>query len=253
MTLIVGIRCEEGVVIAADTRATMGALGQPTTSQDVTKLDIPHEGVILGVTGPVGLGQKIRMCLADSWAELKGSKFDLLKARNRIREKMWEQVEPEINHAAIAARLIGQQIAAQSAVCSALIALPIRGEPTLLTFDQQCASEEVTAELPFVSMGAGQAWADPFLAFLKESFWENHAPKRVSDGTLAAIWTVDHVIQRYPSGNVGGGVTVARLFRSGDKNTAEMLPTEVVEEHREHYKGAIRQLAEYLGPMKAAA
>jgi len=50
MTIMVGIRCEEGIVMAADSRATMGILGKETTRQDIeTKIEIPqNQPVIIG-------------------------------------------------------------------------------------------------------------------------------------------------------------------------------------------------------------
>jgi 20S proteasome alpha/beta subunit len=77
VTIIVGIRCEEGIVIAADSRATMGVLGQETTRQDVqTKIEIPqNHPVILGFSGNVGLSQKILLALSSEWGELKEATF----------------------------------------------------------------------------------------------------------------------------------------------------------------------------------
>ena len=60
MTLIVGILCSDGVVVAADGAATLGSLGNSTVRQEVKKLDVISGKIIVGVSGPVGLGQKLK-------------------------------------------------------------------------------------------------------------------------------------------------------------------------------------------------
>lgn len=60
MTLIVGIKCDDGIVLGADGAATLGVMGQSTVRQATKKLDILKESVVVGVSGPVGLAQRIR-------------------------------------------------------------------------------------------------------------------------------------------------------------------------------------------------
>jgi hypothetical protein len=252
LTIIVGIRCEDGVVIAADSQATLGNLGQGTTIQDVQKIAIPQgQPVILGFSGNVGLGQKIILALSDEWGGIKGG--NLLNARNRLRDVIWAQVGPELEHAALAASVVGEKAAQSSSVCLTLIALLIQGKPTLLLCDHQCGIEEVTLDLPFTSIGVGQGMADPFLAFVKKTLWGDRAPKTVFYGTLGAIWALDHVIDRFPSGGIGGKVTVGRLYQKSGKWVAELLEQGLIDEHRQQISEAVGKLTEYLGEIKKAA
>ncbi len=57
MTVIVGIKCSNGIVMGSDGAATLGSIGSQTVRQPVSKLQIVRKGAILGVSGPVGLGQ----------------------------------------------------------------------------------------------------------------------------------------------------------------------------------------------------
>jgi hypothetical protein len=43
MTLLVGIYCEDGIVIAADQQATLGTISRPTVGSSVTKI-MPIKG-----------------------------------------------------------------------------------------------------------------------------------------------------------------------------------------------------------------
>ncbi len=252
MTIIVGIRCEEGIVIAADTRATMGILGQETTKQDIpSKLVIPqYQPIILGISGHVGLSQKIILALENEWGGIKGS--NLLNARTRLRNALWTQIGPELEHGSIAARIVGPGVAQQSAICLSLIALPIQGKPTLLSFDHQCGSEEITLDIPFISIGSGMNMADPFIAFVKETLWGDHAPKTVYDATLGAIWSLDYVIGRYPGGGIGGNITIGRLYQQDGKWIAELVEEGIIQEHRQNIKDATGKLSLYLSEIKKA-
>ena len=49
MTLIVGVRCQDGVVLAADQQATHGVFGAPTIGQPVEKIRLLGTNVLLGI------------------------------------------------------------------------------------------------------------------------------------------------------------------------------------------------------------
>lgn len=63
MTLVLAIRCREGVVLASDGQATTDAAGQPTRAP-VRKLFDLHGRVAWGAAGSVGLQQTLREQLA---------------------------------------------------------------------------------------------------------------------------------------------------------------------------------------------
>lgn len=58
MTLLIGIKCTDGVVIAADGATTFGSLGSRTIRQPSRKLTIINQRMVVAVTGPVGLQQR---------------------------------------------------------------------------------------------------------------------------------------------------------------------------------------------------
>ena len=66
MTLIVGVRCEYGVVLAADQQATHGVFGAPTIGQPVEKIRLLGTNVLLGISGHVGVGQQIEDAISQA-------------------------------------------------------------------------------------------------------------------------------------------------------------------------------------------
>jgi 20S proteasome alpha/beta subunit len=202
MTLIIGIKCRDGIVMGADGAATFEALGQHTIRQETTKLDILENRVIVGVSGPIGLGQRIKAEIQSLWTD---SKLGLgtqkpTEAMKIIREALWQKhIGPELKVAQEAAGAIGQPLALQSALVHTVVCVPLKGIPRLFQFNQQGAPEEATDTLPFVAIGSGQFIADPFLAFLRRIFWRDCLPT-VNDGIFTTLWALDHAIQTNPGG-----------------------------------------------------
>ncbi len=59
MTLLIGILCTDGAVIAADRQATHGNAGQPTIAQPVSKVTPIGGNILFAVSGHIGLGQQL--------------------------------------------------------------------------------------------------------------------------------------------------------------------------------------------------
>jgi Proteasome subunit len=59
VTLLVGVLCSNGVVIAADHQATHGGMGQQTVGQSVTKVQVINGEALYATSGHKGLGQQL--------------------------------------------------------------------------------------------------------------------------------------------------------------------------------------------------
>jgi 20S proteasome alpha/beta subunit len=170
LTLIVGIKCKDGVVLGADGAATLGALGQQTVRQSTSKLYIVNHCVVVGVSGPVGLGQRIAGEVESIWTKKQLSGKKTTDAMTFMRLQLWNNIlNVEHQVAAVAKNSIGQ-LALQDTLASTLVALPISGNPCLIQFDQQGAPEEADDKLPFVAIGSGQAMLIRFLRSSAEFF-----------------------------------------------------------------------------------
>jgi proteasome beta subunit len=78
MTLVLAVRCREGVVLASDGQATSEAAGQPTRQPSRKLFDIG--GRVGGAAGSLGLQQTLRRELAD----LNGHGGDATSVRRRL-------------------------------------------------------------------------------------------------------------------------------------------------------------------------
>ena len=239
MTLIVGVKCQEGIVLGADSTATYATpLGQPTIRQDTaTKLHIATDTspkLAIAVSGPISLSQSY--CdEVDAYVRGHGNRItwrNIQQAKTQLTEMFWKHAGPTWQRGAVVAGVIGQAAAIKECGHHTATMFAIDDVPHLIQFSAHCNPEEVTQDLPFVSLGSGQLSADPFLAFIRRIFWPTGLPPLL-DGKIATIWTLDEVIKHTPGG-IGGNVRVSVLEK--DRNNhwkCSELTQEEIDDHRE--------------------
>jgi ATP-dependent protease HslVU (ClpYQ) peptidase subunit len=228
LTLIVGVRCEDGVVMGADSAATLSALGQPTVRQQYDKVEIIGDKVLVAVSGPVGLGQRLVGELANAWTnkKLTGESWEVMTTLRRL---FMPHLEDEFKAAQVAQPVVGA-LARESVLSHTLAAMPVKKEPRLFQFDHQGAPEEAKEKLPFVCIGSGQYLADPFMAFIAELFWQKGKFPSLPDGVFATVWTIEHAISVAPGG-IAGPVQVHILAKDDSDWMARRLEDSDLQEH----------------------
>jgi 20S proteasome alpha/beta subunit len=249
MTLIIGFKCSDGLVVGADSGATMGdyVSGLRTIMQPMTKLQLVADKSIIGVSGPVGLGQLYVDCVERIHNEFRDK--DISWICRRLRDEFRKDAEIALHMAAMATQVLGANARA-GAITTTLVALAARDGPYLVQFDCECCPEVTTNDLPFVSIGSGQLIADPFLAFLKRIFWKDRSPS-VSEGIFAVNWTLAHALDTAPGG-IAPPITIGELKMEGTQPKARLLSDKELREHREMRTQAeahIKKFEELLRPV----
>lgn len=243
MTLIIGIRCRDGVVMGADSAATFAtSTGQTTIIQSVTKLQNPAGPIIVGTSGPMGLGQLFAEDIGKLWQENKlGMGVSREDGMRLVRDAVSPDVQKVLQSAAAAAPSIGPNIAAQTVLSTTLVALPVGGNAELFLCDH-AGNPEAAIDLPYFAIGSGQIQADPFLAFIRHVFWPTELP-RISQARLAVVWALEHCISIHPGG-VAAPIQLATLSKgSGNQFTAKILDKAEIDSHHEQ----IVEVEAYLG------
>ena len=248
MTVIVGWKCKDGVVLGADSAATLGGGGLMTVRESTaSKLTIVRDSLIMGLSGPMGLGQQYE-------AALNGITDDDFKAIcamqpayacANISQIFWQHAEPVIGRAGVVAQATRNNSIMSDAIHSSVVAVHVQGEDRLFQFTESCAGEEARKDLPYLSIGSGQQNADPFLAFLRGTFWPDSMPA-LSGGIFATLWALTETIRSAP-GYVGGPISIA-ILKNG---SARMLDDDDLREHQEaiaHAQEALRAFREELEP-----
>ena len=173
MTAIVGINCQDGIVIGSDSSATFshGSTFR-TIEQKTKKVEIISGKIILAGTGEVGLNQRFAEVLLRFWADKKHENKSAIEigrdlASNGISDFTKTQVKE------------GQY--------GALVAFSHKGKLHLCEFSAQNFHPEFkTDKMWFVSMGSGQPITDPFLGLMRRVFWGDEPP-RLNEAIIAFV------------------------------------------------------------------
>jgi 20S proteasome alpha/beta subunit len=239
MTLLIGIKCTDGLVIAADGATTFGSsLGNRTIRQPSRKLTIINNRMIVAVTGPVGLQQRFV-------GELEALQLNPQSKRHQVMESLAGVIRRPLKDEYLTAEAFKGALgpsAVQGVLSGTMVGLMVQGEPTLIQFDHQGSPECATDNLRFISLGSGQSLADPFLAFLRRIFWKKKPPN-LQAGIVAATWALEHAIQTNPGG-VDHPIQVMTLIAG--KTGAEIRDIEESElqEDRQFIEAAEKRIGE---------
>jgi 20S proteasome alpha/beta subunit len=238
VTLLVGVLCSNGAVIAADRQATHGAMGQQTVGQSVTKIRVVNGEALYAWSGHNGLGQQLGAIVESKQPEFKNQRYDAHIAK--LQDALRPLVNSALNTAGLAARVVGNSAAMGDSLCGGLLAAGFKDGLRLVEITPQVAVEYMTKDLPFISMGSGKPSADPFLGFLRNVFWPSDLPT-IQEGALAAYWTIRHAIDMKVFG-VGFDVDVFTVQLAAKTFTARKLDDAELAEHLDFIKEAEQAL-----------
>ena len=231
MTAIVGILCQDGVIIGTDSSATFSSGRMPTVEQPIEKLLIVQNSIIIAGTGQVGLGQRFEAIVNKLWdSRVFSSRITPMEITKRLTTETIKDFS---------------QTFAPKEQYSALVAFPTNGTFHLCEFALSDFQPELkTPRLWYASLGSTQLITDSFLALMRDIFWTG-GPPPLSDGIFAATWALNHAIDVNPGG-VNKPIRIAVLEPKGDGVLkAELLKDTQLAEHQQNIDGAKNALRKY--------
>lgn len=238
MTAIAGVLCQEGLVIGADSSATFGVGSLKTIEQPTEKISIVKSSVIVACSGAVGLAQRFTHVVATSYDKKKFSGHYLDVGRHLSQEAIEDFARTQVQQGQLGA-LVG-------------FGMGDKG-PYLCEFGNSDFQPEFKdRKLWFTSLGSGMSITDPFLALMREVFWEKEQPT-LQDGIFGVTWAIQHACDVNPGG-IKGPVHIAVLERKAEsrgKFGAYLLSDDDLREHYnniEEAKGVLRQFKESQKP-----
>ena len=240
MTVLIGVRCTDGVVIGADSAATSAAGNIHLLKLASDKIVIVGARVIVAGTGQIGLGQR--------FAEQVKQAHDA-----KLFQKSSIEVAKEL---AALGRKDFAQTGASMGTYGALVGAPADGAGQLIEFAIADFQPELkNGKIHFVAMGSGQMLAEPFMSFVDRTFWKSQAPK-VKSALFGVHWALAHTIRCAPGG-VGDPICLATLTNGKNGWHAELVSDDVLQEQREHMSAIEERIAGYkdemLGSVEAVA
>jgi hypothetical protein len=236
MTVLVGVRCKDGVVIGADSAATFSdGQRRHTIEQTVKKISIISGRVIVAGTGEIGLDQ--RFCDV------------VLKAHDQ--HKVFQKDPLDVVRALTASAINDFRATnVQPGTYGALVAFPSSSRGfELCEFATTNFQPELKRDIWYVSMGSGQPIADPCLGFIRQAFWGDGVPPSFNDGVFAVVWTLSQAIALNPGG-INAPMQVATLTTQKGSAVARFLDSGEIAEHEAAVEGAIEALRKYRGQVR---
>ena len=232
MTLIVGIRCVDGVVIGTDSAITFGSPQLLTIEQPYhSKIECIEDHMLVAGTGPIGLGQRFIEETRSLWKEKafrsqSVTKIGQLIANRALTNFSSTGVKP------------GQY--------GALVAVPCNNTAELIEFPVADLQPEFkTSTNWYASMGSGQLIADPLLGFVRRTFWGDLPPKK-QEGIFAATMVLKLACDMAPVG-VAPPIQMAVLAqdRKGQLS-AQIIAKEALLEHEDNVNEALEYFKKYV-------
>lgn len=228
MTVLVGVRCRDGVVIGADSAGTFAAGATRTIEQPVKKVEVIDDHIIVASAGEGGLGQRFCHTVRQAWESKVFMKHPIDVGRHLCTEAVKDFAQTQATRSSY----------------GALVAFPVKGELHLCEFAESNFQPELKTEnLWYVSMGSGQTIADPCLGFIRQVFWNDGMPS-CRDGLFAVVWTLQQAIKLNPGG-INEPMQIAILAPEGGKPRARLIDADEVREHVGNVDGAIEYLRGY--------
>jgi ATP-dependent protease HslVU (ClpYQ) peptidase subunit len=233
MTILVGIRCTDGIVIGADSSATFVGVQNSTIEQPTNKkISVIYDQFIVAGTGAVGHHQRFSALVTELYDKKTFSgKSDLEIAK------------------ILSSELIKELSSTHSPAdqYSALVAYPAKHQPVLIELaggrsQFQPELKELDG-LWFASMGSGQQIADPFLALFRQVFWSG-GPPDVTGGIFTALWALKHACDVNPGG-IKEPIHIAVLRQVDGELAAKKLNDQELAEHTNMVEEATRHFAAF--------
>ena len=235
MTLIVGIKCSDGIVIGADGATTINA-GNASITQPTTKLQILHNSLVIGMSGHVGLGQKHLNTILNLWTNIGSKGVPEFK----------DELHRKINLDVLMYNGVSQTGAQLTYTSNILLGFPLTQGSELVHCDVYGAVTTVSDAYYFFTIGSGSPTANALMSFFRTIYWPDTMPT-VIDGVFAALWTLTH------STSIGGAVGVSEPIQvavlqhtnGNSPSTARILSDAELHEHRQHIRGIENHMREY--------
>lgn len=208
MTLIIGLRCSDGIVMAADSMSTESAHnGMPITKHITNKIVIQHQ-LLWGASGSVGVKQIVKEAIEDNYTKIGLTNSN--QSAVKLRDELVKLIAPIATN---------QYKLVYDATLGDRSKLPLtnfvfvrytnKNKFAIINIECNMAGEVVEAE--HISTGSGSKTGQALLGRLRNKKWD------LQVGEVVAYRTMNDAIHVEPSG-IGPPITMARYTIDAKQN-----------------------------------
>lgn len=221
MTVVVGFLCTDGAVIAADSMLTPSMGNIQTGHHNGRKVFPVGDDQLCAYAGDQGQAQRFLLYakLREDFLKTASLPYDVAKLLSNV----------------VLGDLAQTKIGVERVAVNTLLAFRLLGSVHLAGFLGPLQPNLLDEEHFYVALGSGKQMADPFLAFLLDTFSPSQPTMR--EAVFLATWVLDHVIRTNPGG-VAGPIRIGILPTNLAQGNARELNSEEIEEQRQAIAGA---------------
>ena len=229
MTIAIGFRCSDGVVVGADSMLTPTIGGLHVGHHTGVKVEVLPGEQVFAFAGDLGQAFRFRQ-LCEGGADALGQVSLPIEYPLSLTASIIEQF-----------RLTGIRDAID---VSTLLGFVHGDEPHLCVFEQGLQPRILDENHYHVALGSGKLSADPFLRFLVDIFCKDGRPS-VAEAVWLTTWIIGHACDTTPGGVARPTrISVIEATESGDW-TARSLDDYAIEEHEVAIADAKEALADW--------
>ncbi len=234
MTVVVGIYCSDGIVIAADSALTIAGVVEQEYHKKIACLD---SSLIVGFAGDLGFAQRFRQVIQDVWNADTLPNLETLETHQIIKEFCSKGILEFLS--------TQRADAAINVPSGFIIGFVHNGKHNLVNLPGGGFQPLViNANLPFCSIGSGHFITNPFLSFIKDVFWGGKSIPSVSVGIFSAIMALKLAIQ-VNAGGINGPIHVGIIQKTSAGYGCHMLHEDEISQHQSNYDEALIHFASY--------
>jgi 20S proteasome alpha/beta subunit len=214
MTLIIALRCTDGLVMAADSMSTEAApLNAGQIAKHETEKLVLYKELMWGASGSVGVKQAVQNELEKHYGDIYTRNISPTDLRMRLVKKIQPILKEQYT-------LISQLTQQLVPFTNFIFGVHLNSGFHLINIEGNCAGEVVEAK--HCATGSGQKTGQALLRRLRNQDWN------VKTGLVVAYRTLNDAIHVEPGG-IGPPIRLARYFMSGQKEKLEMIDNEAPE------------------------
>ena len=231
MTVVVGIYCSDGIVIAADSALTIAGIVEQEYHKKIACI-LPH--LFVGFAGDLGFAQRFRQVLKDVWSHANGQTVES------------HEIIKAFCQGGISEFLSTQRSDAKIEVPSGFIVGFARNDSHHLAVFPLGGFQPIVINdnLPFFSIGSGHFITNPFLTFIKSVFWKDAPTPAVSVGIFSAIMALKLAV-KVNAGGINEPIHVGVMEIKDGDYVCRMLHEDEISLHQANYQEALEHFASY--------
>jgi 20S proteasome alpha/beta subunit len=234
MTVVVGIYCRDGVVIAADSALTINGVIEEAYLKKIACL---ADDLVVGFAGDLGFAQRFRQVAKDIWDNPERSQIGPDEFHKIIESfytngilEFLKYVRPTDSINIPSAFVVGFAHAGRHHLCT----LPHGNFQPMV----------INENLPFCSLGSGLYLTNPFLSFIKKVFWSGESCPKLSVGIFSAVMAMNLAVD-LNIGGINAPIHIAVLERKNNLYTCRKLHEDELSTHQENCKEALDYFSKY--------